>query len=156
MIHYEIRDREVASRLGLSEDDVRALRLEHLRQGADWEYVKKCARWTTAAFDRVAALLLEKTAPKPAPASSAGREALPSEVELMVWRADFKNRRVIECYYPATDPNDSQNRVVVRVSSAENFARTDWRGVPMKIRAVQTRPGEWENVGRCPRWPRRW
>jgi hypothetical protein len=134
--------------LGVSREQLRAFRNEHLAENTDWTTDKKNVRYSEkAAQDAVAFLGAVWTGPA---------EETPQAVEMVNedapkkgWPEDMEvvrrmvNPHLIECQTPAGA------KVLVKVTHNENFRPG------MNVRAEADGPS-WRLVGRCPRFPGRW
>lgn len=169
--HWESR---AGAALGLNRDELRYLRGQHLVEGLDWALVSRRVCLTDGAVKKLSAAVLAAAgapiipeAGEPSVGEETGRggamtEALPTEkmarpvtALFVVWRERFLNDQVIECFPLGTDGRAAQNRVLVRVRTAKNFARVHARtGEPFLVEC-RNEDGKWVAV-RCPRFKGVW
>lgn len=169
MSEFKHFEGEVAKRLGVSREEIRSLRMEHLLAGVDWILEKNRVALADSGVEKIAALLSPLTATERAveptmdlaaaviqEATQAAAEAAGDvPVVLHVWR-QTRNPKIIEAFRPGTDPMLRENVVRVRVKSSENFCRVGGDGKPMELPVVHLQSDLYELVGRCPRRKGRW
>lgn len=127
---FHITELHARVQLGLSKEEVRALRQERLVENQHWVLHRKRILYCPDGLQRlmeVAGLdgtpAAEETAPG---ANAAAPEPLKEEVpieELVVWRTGLRNARILLAHRPGADPEDPAARLRVRVKKDRNFVR---------------------------------
>lgn len=149
-VHHEIK---MAALLGLSRDEIRALRQEYLTEGTHFKTVKKRLYLSEQGVNL---LLSKKTLPRPAapintpPSETAARPRqllliAPFEGDLLVWQK-ANNPRILLLIYPHDHMDSPQFIAQMQVRDNKNFVRG------MKVRARHIEGVWYEHVGNLPRW----
>lgn len=151
---FEVREEEVARRLGVPREMVREWRADHLYEGDDWEMVAREIRYSQAGLEKLREIL-KKTLPDGArtPDISRGQLLLPARAaslepaEALVERVYSGNRKYMAAIMAGRP-------VTVRVHDNRNFLP----GMTIQARDLAPAGGGklWDFVGRCPRGRGRW
>lgn len=146
---------KVQSMVGLTKDEIRAIRKKSLVQGVHWISHKKRTCYSLAGIHELQRILKIPHTQKDAAASPGAIaehcEPTPAEViTLKVFRTGFHSGRIIEAYPPEKDPANIANRVRVRVRSDKNFTRG------MEIPVTELQVGLYELARPCPRTKGKW
>jgi hypothetical protein len=161
-----IRESWLGRRLGLNRDEMRELRVNHLKEGEDYTLVKNRIHISptgekklrdhlnlpvqTSGVAPQAPNAVKQTPPIELKNTAPGSDAERIET-LLVWRANLPNRRIVEAYKPGTDPAERANILRVKVKDADRFSRFDNTGQPMKILAVHLQVDLYEHIGPQPK-----
>jgi hypothetical protein len=151
---FEVREEEVARRLGVPREMVREWRVENLYEGEDFGLVAREIRYSAAGLEKLRGIL-KKLLPDGARAPELGGKhlLLPAEASSLapadarVARVFYGNRKYLAA--------EMRGRVVtVRVKDNRNFV------IGMTIQARDLAPAGggtlFDFVGRCPRGRGRW
>ena len=172
------RESNLAEQLGVSRGTLRDLRGTLLTEDHDWKTLKKRTCLSDAAVRKLddhlnplkngAPAFVQDAQPPPLPAPASADAASASaatpgpipeglveakngtEVFLVVYRANFRNHRLIEAHLPGADPLEQANIQRVRVGSSANFIK----GMVIPCRHLEA--DYWELARPCPRWRGRW
>lgn len=141
---FVVQEKRLPRLLGITRDELRGLRLKHLKEGEDW-ILNKRILLTEAAVGKLRDIL--KVGPQPAVSK------LPPVEELLIWKANVRNPHVILCYKEGTDPvKDPAALLTVTVRDNKNFVERGKDGKPFKIPARKTHTTIYELAGWCPRF----
>ena len=144
----EVRESELAKRLGISRDSVAAHRKRSLTRGEDWRKGGRVIVYTKSGAERLIKLVGVTIPPgeKKSPTAATNGH---SEETLTFIQGNFPNRRIIKA------KRKSGELVMVRVRSSKNFRPNDHRGEPMTLPA-RRESGIWVLTRPLPRWPGKW
>ena len=147
-----IVERELAAELGISHNQLKGLRAQHLQETADWRLVQGFVCYTPKARAKVmAALGLKITQPKKRPPAPEGnvRALLPAKsatslaVQLATIVGLTKNRHIVMA-------DLGPERIRIRVKASRNFRK----GMEAPVRLLED--NLYELACRCPRRSGRW
>jgi hypothetical protein len=151
---FEVREEEVARRLGIPREMVREWRAEHLYEGDDWDMVAREIRYSPAGLEKLREIL-KKTLPDGVrtPDISRGQLLLPARAASLA-PADARVARVF-CGNRKYMAAEMKGRpVTIRVHDNRNFLP----GMTIQARDLAPAGGGtlWDFVGRSPRGRGRW
>lgn len=129
-----ITELEAAARLGISTEALADLRKKALLRDDHWTKSHRKILYTALGLVAAASILAEKNdAPSASVATAVpGMREDDGLVEMIVWRPNLPNTRILEAHQDATDPHDPKNVVRVQVYDNRNFLR----GMRFKARHV--------------------
>lgn len=127
---FPFEERIVRHKLGLTEDELRALRKTHLKEDLHFTRHKKRLFLSPEGVDKLFAAAGQPIPKKIAaakeglnPGDPAAKKTAPEIVTLMVVRTDLKNRHMILACDLDDDPDRPKAPLRVRVNSTANFVR---------------------------------
>ena len=172
--HFPIAEKKARARLGVSRDELRAIRNAHLVEGTHYVRGQQHSVWLSeAGLAALSAAVLDQSQ-KTAPARSLDdlatsrakllsllrargyvaptAEPDPAEIRLLVVRADLRNARLLLACAIDDDPDRPKKTVRVRVRSAENFVRR----MEIPVRLVAGYDDLYDLARNCPRQKGKW
>lgn len=127
---FPYEENHLRYKMGLTKEDMRRHRQEHLMPSTDFTVHKKRVYWSLAAVRRLLAVL--SPSPKknaPAPPARSGADPAPAKttppeiVTLRVVRCDLPNKHMLHACLPTEDPDRPKKTLRVRVRDTANFVR---------------------------------
>lgn len=156
---YPFPEKKARHHLGVTEDEMRALRNRHLIETLHFARGKQQAVWLNQ--DAVA-VLEAMTAPpetgdKQTPSTPRTAEPdpvkkAPAEIILLVVNCTLKHRYLLLACAPGEDPDRPQKTVRVRVNATGNFVRR----MEIPVRLVEGYDDLYDLTRRCPRQKGKW
>lgn len=151
---YATWEAALAARVGLNQDNMRALRRSKLTQGLHWTMQKNRVCYSVAGVQEVQRIMKlsppQKTPPVPPGKDTAQPDHSQEPVTLHVFRIFAANPHILEAHLPDQDPAIVKNRLRVRVKDNKNFVKA----MPIPVRELAE--GLYELARACPRSRGRW